>query len=456
MTYENYQVEVIPLDQIDKGDRFRKDYKDMHSLVRGIEEKGLINPITVYLKDVDDVRWGSDNKPYLLLAGGRRLKAHEILKIEEIPCRIYYHKLSDLEIRSIELEENLNREELDYIEEINLKREIHELQVAIHGEKTSTSPDANGHSMTDTAKLLNITPAALSMDMKIAKAMNEFPDIQWDKCKNKHEALKLVQKVETSINRMECAAAAERKIGTGDARKRKLYDAYMVGDFFKLIEETPDEYFDLVEIDPPYAINLQKVKKGYSYEGYNEIPFEEYEQFIKRVIIACYQKMAPNSWLILWFASDPWFTLIREFLERARFEVSGLVGLWVKGEEDEEGIVESATGQTHMPNSRLANAYEMFYYAWKGNPCLGKPGSSNVFGYKPVAASRKTHPTERPLDLMSDLLTTFGVEGSRVLVPFAGSGNTLLAAAMNKMMPLGFDLTQAYKDSYVLAVDAIF
>jgi DNA modification methylase len=57
---------------------------------------------------------------------------------------------------------------------------------------------------------------------------------------------------------------------------------------------------------------------------------------------------------------------------------------------------------------------------------------------------------------MSDLLTTFGVEGSRVLVPFAGSGNSLLAASMNKMIPLGFDLTQAYKDSYVLAVDTIF
>jgi len=452
MSYEDYRVEVLPISNIDKGTRFRQDYKDVHVLSRSIESEGLINPIAVYetLNEIGD-------SIYLLLAGGRRLRAHEILKRDTIPCRIYDRELSTLEIRSIELQENINREELSYEEEVQLKKKIHELQIEIHGPKTSTAPDAEGHSMRDTAKLLNITPATLSRDMKIANAMERFPELQWDKCKDKQAAFKLITNIEGSINRMEVAKEVEKKIGGVDKQKKTLFDAYQVNCFFEGVKECPDNFFNLVEIDPPYAIDITRVKKGYDYEGYNEIPSEEYPRFMQRTFEACYQKMATDSWIICWFGPDPWFADIKQWLYTTGFNTTGLVGIWTKGaSEDGTDIITSATGQTHMPNSRLANAYEMFYYAWKGNPTLSKPGSSNVFGYKPVPSARKSHPTERPLDLMGDLLNTFGVEGSRVLVPFAGSGNTLISAIQNKMFPIGFDLTQAYKDSYVIKVDSMF
>jgi DNA modification methylase len=451
MYYDDYRVETLRLEEIDRGDRARKDYKDVGSLANKIEDKGLLNPITVYERQSDY----PDGQPYLLLAGGRRMKAHDILKYPKIACHIYDKMLSPLEIKSIELMENIDREDLEYIEEVNLKREIFDLQIAISGEKTSTKPGAPGVSMTDVAKMVGVTPASLSGDLKIARAMEQFPDLQWDRMKNKTEALKTINNIGNSINRMECAKVAERKLGTGDLLKKKLMDSFMVGDFFDLVEQTPDNYFDLVEVDPPYAINLQKVKKGYSYEGYNEIHPNKYPDFIQRTMDTCYRKMSDNSWMIFWFGPDPWFNLVADSLRVAGFNTTGLIGLWIKGEEKEDAML-TTSGQTHMPNSRLANAYEMFYYAWKGNPCLARPGATNVFGYKPVPPGKKSHPTERPLELMSDLLTTFGVEGSRILVPFAGSGTTLISAAQNKMIPLGFDLTQAYKDSYILRVDTIF
>jgi site-specific DNA-methyltransferase (adenine-specific) len=290
--------------------------------------------------------------------------------------------------------------------------------------------------------------------MQIAKAMEDFPDLQWDKMKNKKEASKVVQKIYSSIGRMENAKKVEKELGTGDARKKKLYDSFMIGDFFELIEQIPNGYFDLVEVDPPYAIDLTKKKKGYGYEGYNEVEKEKYEDFLFDTIRKCYDKMAENSWLIFWFGPDPWFQVIREMLEHFKFGTTGLVGIWVKGEDKEGGI--TATGQTHMPNKRLANAYEMFYYAWKGAPNLARPGRSNIFGHAPVPHTRKTHPTEKPQELIDDILTTFGVEGNKVLVPFAGSGTTLISAAKNNMIPLGFDLTQAYKDSYILRVNEMF
>lgn len=438
------RTEPIPTSLIDKGKRFREDYKDIPQLAHSIEEKGLIQPIAVQQK----------GGRYLLLAGGRRLLAHQYLKQKMIMCRIYDEDLSDLQVRAIELAENVDREDLTYIERINLEKEIHELYLKIHGPKISTKPDAPGHSMADTAKLLNKTPASITMDMKIAKAMEEFPQLQWDRMKNRQEALKVVEKIGTSLHRAECAKIAEAQLGKGESFKRKMCDSFIIGDFFEQAKCLPDNYFDIVEVDPPYAIDLTRKKKGYSYEGYNEVPKENYLDFIAKTIEIAYAKMVENSWIIFWFGPDPWYQPIGDLLVQKGFNTTGLVGLWVKGVDSGEGI--SAGGQTHMPNSRLANAYEMFYYAWKGSPILASPGRSNVFGYKPLAPGKKGHPTERPIELMSDVLGTFGVENSRVLVPFAGSGNTLIAAAKGKMVPVGFDLSQNYKDSYILRIEKEF
>ena len=256
--------ETVLISEIDLGKRARKDYKDVPTLARKIDERGLLNPITL---------WKRGDHDYLLLAGGRRLRAHQFLKREEIEARISDRQLDPLEIKCVELEENIHREELDYIEKIKLEQEIHQLQIDLYGEKVSTSPDAEGASLSTTAELLKVDKSSLSRDMKIAKAMEQFPEVQWNKCKNKSEAFKLVKKLHSSIGVMEAAKAAVKEMGVGDAAKTKMINAYVVGDFFKKVEETPDNYFDIVEIDPPYAIDLTKVKKGYNYEGYNEVEF---------------------------------------------------------------------------------------------------------------------------------------------------------------------------------------
>jgi hypothetical protein len=60
------------------------------------------------------------------------------------------------------------------------------------------------------------------------------------------------------------------------------------------------------------------------------------------------------------------------------------------------------------------------------------------------------------LTYSNSLLFHQAFEGSKVLVPFAGSGNTLIAAALNKMMPIGYDLTEEYRNSYVLKCEKYF
>ena len=171
---------------------------------------------------------------------------------------------------------------------------------------------------------------------------------------------------------------------------------------------------------------------------------EDYMEFMQKTLTECYRVMTYNSWLICWFGPEPWFEEMYCWITMAGFECRRIPAIWTK-----------PGGQTMQPETYLSNNYEMFFYAHKGSPTIKKPGRSNIFEFSPVPPASKIHPTERPIDMIQEILSTFGIEGSKVLTPYAGSGNTLLAAALNKMMPTGFDLTQQYKEGYILKVQEL-
>jgi len=384
------RLDYINLIDIEYGTRKREDFGDLDDLARSIEKEGLISPIAVvekrtckYCEDSSDCpdldKEHCENfileghKPYILAAGGRRLAAHKLLEVESIACNIYDHPLNELELRTIELVENVKRKELTYDEDIALKAEIELLMVEIHGPKFSTAPDAPGHSRADTAKLLGVTPSSLTQDLQLHEAMKQFPEIQWDQLKTKSDAKKLVKRIETTIIRKEGAKRAQEVLGKENTLKKKLMNSFIIGDANKKILEVPDGYLDLVEIDPPYAIKLQEQKKDYQYEGYNEIPSKIYPGFMQSILISCYKKMAPDSWLICWFAPEPWFEDIYQWITAAGFKTTRMIGIWFKAKDEES----QSTGQSKQPEKMLANSLEMFYYAWKGAPKLNKPGSSN-------------------------------------------------------------------------------
>jgi site-specific DNA-methyltransferase (adenine-specific) len=432
---------AVPLTEIDLGERARKDYRDLEAISESIKSKGLIHPIALSRHPHPE-----RGIPYLLVAGGRRFRAHQSLGADTVLSRIYDHVLTDLEYRSIELEENIQREDLDWKEKAFLEREIHRLQVQIHGEKVARSADAPGHSMSDTAALLGVSKAKVSQDISLADAIEQFPDAPWEKCKSASDAQKLKSRMEKTIVNDHLAIQAQKTMGNADQRIQRMFDSYIVRDFFDGVAELPKEYFDFVELDPPYGIDLQtaKAKKGLGADGlmdYNEVDAKEYPKFLAKVIKECYRVMKPNSYMVFWFGPDPWFELIASLLEGAGFRVPRIPGIWIK-----------PSGQTNSPTTRLASAYEMFFYAAKGSPTIAKPGTRNVFQFDPVSPDKKRHPTQRPEPMIQSVLETFAPPNSKVLVPFAGSGATLLAAMRSNMIPIGFDLSKAYRDKYILHI----
>lgn len=433
----------LALNQIDEGDRARKDYGDVSELTESIRREGLIQPIAV--KAPDPIRGGR----YLLLAGGRRLRAVSQLGLPEISCRVYPHDISILEERSIELAENIKRKDLEYAEEVALCKEIHDLQVQIYGEKLSTSTDAPGWSQADTAALLGRSPASVTLDIRLAKAIEIMPQLA--SLKNKSEAMKLLSMAQEEEVKKELARRLTSAKAETDEQKLKarLCNCYVVGDFFLRARDIPDGTVDLIEIDPPYAIDLSRVKEVATEASreklglYNEVPANQYLPFLSATLKEAWRLLKDGGWLILWFGPEPWFEPVYTLVTSVGFSCKRMPAIWVKP---------SPMAQTMQPNLYLGSGYEMFFYARKHTSVIAQPGRTNTFLYKQIIPADKVHPTERPIELMEEILKTFALPGSFIVVPFSGSGNTLLAAANLDMDAIGFDLTEEYKNPYVIKV----
>lgn len=109
-TEKQEKVSYIPLSQLKTNKyqpRVQFNEEKLSELIKSIKEKGVIQPVLV--RKVHD--------GYELIAGERRLRAAKRLQLENIPAII--KEVSDVDALEISLIENIQREELNPIEEAN-------------------------------------------------------------------------------------------------------------------------------------------------------------------------------------------------------------------------------------------------------------------------------------------------------------------------------------------------
>lgn len=443
-------LEIVSIDDIATEDRNREDLGDISGLRQDIKDIGLIQAIAV-------VETGDKERPFRLLVGGRRLAAIGGLNEEykfgkttippgHVPANVYDAGLEGLDLAIIELAENIRRKDLHFVEEIKAKERIDALMKEKYGEKTSTAVDAPGHSIVDTANMLGVDQSGLTMDIALARAIEYFPEL--GKAKSKTEAHKVLRQIRKKADTSQRAAEIEKKRAATPMEKIKagLRDAYIVGDFFAKVKDVPADSVQFAEIDPPFSIGIQDVKREYSsvyaVDNYNEVKPDVYKDFMGSVLSEAYRVLTKNGWVIVWFGPDPWFHVIHELMKKVGFKTRAMPCIWAK-----------PGGQTMRPETYLASSYEMFFYGTKESGVLEKQGRRNIFDFKPVPPARKTHPTERPVELITEIISTFVNQDADVIVPFLGSGTTILSAANLLMYASGYELNEPYKRSYVVRVD---
>lgn len=428
-----YTIKEISIKDVEIVDRVR-DIDDEHlsSLQADIGKNGLLSPIAVR---------PTNGSKFRLIAGLHRTKACHSLGWKKIQAAIIDKDVPEDELELylllLEYNENVKRKEFSFMDKLKAHLRIHESLIAKHGDKKERT---DGWSLHDTANLLGIKVSNLSNDFQLARASKYIPELEREP--NKASAMRVLKDAK---RRVEVKEKASEVISTitktqPDAQLQEIIDSFFVGDFLENVKSVPNGSVNFIECDPPYGIDLTEKSSGKSnLDTYTDIPKDEYPNWIKEVISECYRVLQPGGWLIQWFAPDPWFELIFTELISADFKLNKLPGLWFKH-----------VGQTMHPDVYMGNAYEMFFYARKGQSFLNKPGRLNVFDYFPVSSSDKTHRTERPIGLMEDLIYTFVGEGAKIMVPFLGSGNTLLAAANLKCTAFGWDISEDCKNEFVV------
>ena len=442
-----------PLENIAEEQRGREDYGDIEALARTIDEKGLIQPITI------------NGDTGVLIAGGRRLAAYRHLERDTIPA-ILVEVTGDIDAIEIELIENRFRKNMHWWEEAKLEAQIHEYY---------TNSEASW-SQQKTAKLLGISQGEVSKRLQLAQYLEVVPGIKEfenatgavaaverivkdklaERAANKHLAERTVASVpeQTEIpdgeggeDSMEEASSGktpsdESKDTTSTTKPSTswgiyaelLPGAYQVGDALQGMANAQAGLFHMAEVDPPYGIELASArpqnKERITLEQYNEVPREEYEEFLLETAGHVYRLLAEDSFCVWWFGVE-WYDTVKSVLGMAGFKVPVVPALWVKNK-----------GQTNSPYQTLANHYETFFLARKGKPQLLKPGRSNVFTFDGVYGNARFHPTQKPVPLLSDILAATCPNNGMVLCPFLGSGATLLAAFASNRAGLGWDLDE--------------
>ena len=415
------KVRDILISDIIIEDRFREEYGDIEELAESIKVNGIIQPITI-------------SEEMVLIAGGRRLIAAQLADLEKIPCVIRDIK-DKIEAKEIELFENLHRKNLEWYESILLHKQIHEMMKEKYGD------DWSGRK---TSELLNKSVGYTSEALNLADALEIIPDLKkqptLQQAKREYNRIgesMLIKALKEGVEKGEIvevdAQGKERRRKTKGAQL-KWFKGYHRGDCYEKLKNRPNCCYNFAEVDPPYGIDIIKKKKGNQDDViYTESDEENYRAFSSSVANEVYRTLKDNAFCIWWFGYTHRYSVYSALTE-AGFHVDELPAIWYK--------IKSGA-QTNQPEIYLARSYETFFVCRKGKPVMMKRGRSNVFSFQTVSYNDKTHPTERPLDLMTELLQTFCAPGAKIVIPFLGSGKTMWAAHDLHMKAEGWEIDKA-------------
>ena len=393
----------IKVDDIKIGERVRADYGDISALATSIQRYGLLHPIVV----------DENNK---LIAGERRLKACTKLGKKEIEVRLF-SDLNEVDKKEIELEENIQRKELDWQELVLAKLTLHELRQELYGTRTGHT-GGEGWGLSDTALALDQSVGTASMDLQLAKAIRNFPELR--KEKSKTNAFKKYKQMESVLLRQELNRRRIRKVTPN-----------IIHGFAEVeTKKWEDESFDFFITDPPFGENLDKITgKGpnVSEVEYDDDPHTIME-VIRKVTKELYRALKPDRHMIMAFSMTH-YEEVKKFLEDAGFKVDPTPLIWNK-----------TSGSTPANGEYFPYAYEPAFWCMKGRRGLNST-ACNMFTVKRVPSKHKIHPLERPQELMEAWVIAVSFPGEKGGDPFGGSGSLMEAC-----MTLGRECVIIEKD----------
>ena len=276
-----------------------------------------------------------------------------------------------------------------------------------------------GRSVEHAGKMFNVGKTYVSEAKKIKEVRPElFEEVKQGKRKL-HEVFAEIKKEETILKLKEDVKEVE-------SEELNLFE----GDCLTEINKIENDSVACLIIDPPYGIDYQS---NYKLAKHDKIDSDTSDAFklLDKSLKMVKPKMKKDSHVYI-FTTWKVYEKVKPIVEKY-FEVKNCL-IWNKNNWSMGDL-----------NGNYAEKYEMIIFATQGNRrLLGEKRPINVLDFE--RTNNSNHPTEKPVELLKELIKNSTVEGEVVLDYFAGSGSTMVASKELNRVSYGIEKDKNYID----------
>lgn len=392
---------------VERDTRQRRELPDIDGLAESIRTTGLIHPIVI-------TREGK------LIAGERRLTACRSIGWTDIPAQ-YADTLDPLELHMIELEENVRRVDLTWVERANAIEEFHQM-------KLRKNPD---QTYEDTASALNLGKATVFEHIMVAKEIKKDPSIaELDKFST---ARGIVQRkneraVATTIREALSVQATPVDSEPVQAQPAQRFAEIRHANFLEWVKTPLKTPFNFVHCDFPYGVSTGDKKGQSAAKAFGT--YEDGEDIYFNLLINMLNHqdnfIAPSAHLMFWFSMN-YYSRTIELLQRYGWAVNPMPLIW--GKSDNAGIIPDT-------NRGPRQIYETALLCSRGDRKIVKP-VANLAWYP---TTKEYHTSEKSLSMLSHFFRMLVDSSTTMIDPTCGSGMAVKAAeAAGAMYALGLE-----------------
>ena len=392
-------------------DRQRSEISEaeLQELAASIKRNGLLHPIVV-------------DKSGRLLAGERRLRAHQLLGLAEIPVTLW-EDLPEAERSIVELEENIKRQNLDWRDQVRAIRKLHDAYTAVSPDWTATK----------TAAALNVSSAFVSRMLTVEQELLKNPSLE------KETSAKAIYNAYARRQARDIDAAITDKLmppGPEATQPAKPYELFCAS-FLDWAPSYVGRPFNVLHCDFPYGLLMHEAAMQSSRQGdrYDDRP-ELFAELLECLLANRQRLLAPSGHCIFWTAAKFRASARARWLAEPGFVVDEYPLIWHKS--DLAGIIPD-------PRRGPRRTYEMALFVTWGDRFIVKPVSNSIS--HPRGAATSEHISEKPLQVVEHFLSMLVDENTDLLDPTCGSGTAIAAAvSLKARRVVGLDTEQKYVD----------
>jgi site-specific DNA-methyltransferase (adenine-specific) len=203
------------------------------------------------------------------------------------------------------------------------------------------------------------------------------------------------------------------------------------GDSLQILQELKDECIDIVLTDPPYGINYVSNRSIYedtiTKRGLLNDGKEDAFDLLDKTCQILLNKTAKNAHLYF-FCSWSVFSSFEAIISKY-FTIKTPI-IWDKGNKG-SGDLENDWG----------NQTEIVLFCVKGKKLINKR-RGNIISVPRLHTSKMIHPTQKPVELLKEILEVSYLENDFIVDPFMGSGSTIKACQEINAKCLGVELDE--------------